>query len=155
VSQQGISTILLIKAAAYNTLNPCSKFCLNSCRDVSGSLSESDCGTEKMPEDWKSYRGLAYGVGCATPSCVCLGGGFNISYGKLYQASVKFCNTLPTTKNLDSPEYDRLQGVLADYCTDNGMTPYGYINVIEGDADNSQMLHPGMSVLILRSRGGT
>jgi hypothetical protein len=143
VSPQGLSNLLIIKAAAYQNLSSCSKFCLNSCRDVSGTIFEPDCGTEQTPEDWKLYFGLAAELSCTTPSCVCKGGAFNISYGKLYQASSKFCNTLPTTKNLDSPEYDRLQGVLADYCVNNGMSPYGWINVIEGDPDNSKLLHPG------------
>jgi hypothetical protein len=143
VSPQSLSTLLIIEAAAYNTLSPCSKFSLNSCRDVLGSISEHNCGTDKQPQDWELYRGLAYELSCTTPSCICLGGAFNISYGKLYQASLRFCNTLPTTKNLDSPEYDRLQGVLADYCVNNGMSPYGWINPIEGDPDNSKLLHPG------------
>jgi hypothetical protein len=36
-----------------------------------------------------------------------------------------------------------LQGVLADYCVNNGMSPYGWINIIQGDPDNSKLLNPG------------
>ena len=143
VSTQDPTTLLIIQAASYNNLSACSKFCLNSCRDVSGTITEQNCGPDIQIQDWQQYRGLAYELDCITPSCICLGGAFNISYGTLYEASLKFCNTLPTTKNLDSPEYDRLQGVLADYCVNNGMSPYGWINIIQGDSDNSKLLNPG------------
>lgn len=117
--------LLIINTTSYASLNPCSKFTINSCRDHSGAVNEPNCGTDKKPSGWDQYRGLAYQLQCSTPSCLCAGGAFNLTYGTLWKMSLNFCNYLPTTTDVDDPEYDHLQGVLADYCELNNFSPEG------------------------------
>jgi len=120
-----------ISAKTYDSLSDCAKFCLNGCRDATGKA-EPNCKPLKEPEGWERYKGLAAELGCYTPLCLCAPGAFNLTYGTLWKTSVRFCNILPSTQNLDSPEYDRLQGTLATYCKDNEYTPDAYSFLVEG-----------------------
>ncbi|KAI9857996.1 MAG: hypothetical protein M1813_007966 [Trichoglossum hirsutum] len=138
-------SIYLIKSRKYSNLNACSKFCVNSCRNVNGAVSESQCGSTNKPEGWEEYKGLANQLGCSSAECVCTSGAFNITFGKLYQTGVKYCNLLPSTADLPVPEYNRLQEVLADYCTDNGFRPDGWYLEVEGRAPGTKPKGTGLS----------
>lgn len=119
-------------------------------------VNEADCSINKQPAGWELYRGLADQLGCSNfgPSCICAGNSFFISFGQLYNASVVFCNYLPTVSNEDSPDYDSLQGVLADYCAANGWTPDGYFMTISGDKDTSGSLESDPSGMCPLSHRG-
>ena len=132
----------MIKPSSYSLLNHCSKFCLNSCRNVNGMINEPDCHTDKKPDGWESYQGLADHLNCTDhgPSCICANGSFFISWGVLYMVSLQHCNYLPTVNNTDSPDYDALQGGLADYCNAQGFKPGEYFMTVTGTKDTSGTL---------------
>lgn len=139
--------LLLIKPSKYDYLNPCSKFCLNSCRDTNGTVNEPKCNPSEKSEGWGQYKGLADQLRCRTAECLCASGAFNITFGKLYQSGVKYCNLLPSTADLPSPEYTRLQGVLADYCTDNNFRPDGWYLEVEGQPPGAKPGAKGEAII--------
>jgi len=53
-----------------------------------------------------------------------------------------YCNYLPTLADLPDPEYDRMQGVLADYCRANGYPPRVYEQIVSGSPNNSALTPP-------------
>ncbi|KAI9766506.1 MAG: hypothetical protein M1840_006463 [Geoglossum simile] len=137
-SSTSTGPLLLIKPPKYDRLNPCSKFCLNSCRDANGTANEPNCHTNNKPKGWGGYKGIADQLGCTTASCLCEYEAFNTTFGKLYQSGLKFCNLLPSTADLPVPEYNRLQGVLADWCTDMNSKPTSWSHEVEGEAPGTK-----------------
>ncbi|KAF8857914.1 hypothetical protein BDZ45DRAFT_690534 [Acephala macrosclerotiorum] len=140
-----VTYLLLINTTSYSSLTSCSKFCLNSCRDPSGTIDEPRCGTDKKPPGYDAYFGLAYELQCQSPSCLCAGGAFNLTYSTLWKESLDFCNYLPTLQDRPDPEYDRLQGVLADYCAQNQFPPASWMQAVEGSPNNSALTPPVLS----------
>ncbi|CZR62216.1 uncharacterized protein PAC_12113 [Phialocephala subalpina] len=142
---QTVTYLLLINTTSYSSLTSCSKFCLNSCRDPTGNITEPQCSTDKKPPGYDSYFGLAYELQCQTPSCLCAGGAFNLTYSTLWKKSLLYCNYLPTLQDRPDPEYDRLQGVLADYCALNHFSPGSWMQTVVGSGNNSALTPPVLS----------
>ena len=127
----------------YNALSPCSRFSLNGCRDVTGNKTELNCEPMNKPDGWDSYRGLADILDCNTPDCICYKGFFDISFGRLFNISIQYCNYLPALKDRPSPEYEELVSLLANYCAENGDAPSDYFATIEGKNDTAGVLESG------------
>jgi hypothetical protein len=128
----------------YPKLAPCSKMAFNACRNITGDIEELPCRPTQNDPDWDTYLGLAYQLQATNAYQICDGVAFYIACSTLANISLHFCNYLPTLKDRPDPEYDSMQGFLADWCVEKNFPPASCLHIASGDRNSSDVKTPGM-----------
>ena len=138
------SLFLINDTKFYPKLTPCSKMVFNACRNTTGDIEELPCRPVQNDQDWDSYLGLAYQLQATNAAHICNELAFYIACGTLANISSHFCNYLPTLADRPDPEYDSMQGFLADWCEENNFIPGNCIFTVSGNRNSSAVRTPGM-----------
>jgi len=120
----------------------------NACRNSTGDIEELPCRPLQNEQDWDTYLGLAYQLQATTAAQICDGFAFYIACGTLANVSLHFCNYLPTLQDRPDPQYDSMQGFLADWCVGKNFTTGSCLYTVSGDRNSSDLKTPGMHVVV-------
>jgi hypothetical protein len=132
---------ILITSAGYNSLDDCSKFVLNGCKDTNGVRDESNCGPVYQIKNWEMYSGIADYLHCHNTDCLCdIPSSFNNSMQAMLLAGQDFCGMLPPVDYLQNADdrYANMANVFITFCSATGAVPHSWQFLYQGDTHSSK-----------------
>ncbi|KAK0752474.1 hypothetical protein B0T18DRAFT_404937 [Schizothecium vesticola] len=123
---------------SFDDLPGCSQFVFSGCLDGYGNPDKSDasCGPTERPAGWETYKGIKQFMGACEAYYVCAGPFFYLTLNQLFNQSAVFCRYKPSVNGSVDVEWDKVIGVMADFCTRANFPQGVYKYSFAGPADS-------------------